>query len=284
MVITRAASVRLLRPMPEHTSFFSYLIAMFPALGENMHNLGSSVFGVPVGAHSAEPIVCAASLVVLIIVMALIVRAKITKLDESVIPDEKLSLRTFFEIFIGYFYNMMKDMMGPKRAKRYFPIIGTCACFIFFGNAIGLIPGFTPPTSSWNITAACAVIVFISFNYYGIKENGFGYFKHLAGPMPAMAPLIFPLELISLCIRPITLSIRLMLNMAVDHLLVTIAAGIFVALLPIPIMILSTLIIIVQVMVFCLLSSIYIALATEHEEHEAHASPASHAAPAAHAH
>jgi F-type H+-transporting ATPase subunit a len=274
--------------MPEHTSFFSYLIAMFPALGENMHNFGESFFGVPVGAHSAEPIATATFLVLLIIGLALVVRSKIAKIDESVIPDEHLSVRTFFELLIEYFYDMMKDMMGPKRAKRYFPIIGTCACFIFFGNAIGLIPGFTPPTSSWNITLACALVVFVSFNYYGIKENGLGYFKHLAGPMPAMAPLIFPLEVISLCIRPITLSIRLMLNMAVDHLLVTIAAGIFVFLLPIPIMILGTLIVIVQVMVFCLLSSIYIALATEHEEHDGHAAPAQRdgqeAAPAAHAH
>jgi F-type H+-transporting ATPase subunit a len=168
------------------------------------------------------------------------------------------------------FYGMMVDMMGPKRAKRYFPIIGTCACFVFFGNLLGAFPGFTPPTSCWNITIGCALVVFISFNYYGIKENGLGYFKHLAGPVWWMAPLIFPLEVVSICIRPITLSIRLMLNMAVDHLLITIAASIFVFLLPIPVMVLGTLVIVVQVIVFCLLSSIYITLATDHEEHDAH--------------
>ena len=274
--------------MPEHTSFFSYLIAMFPALGENMHNLGHSVFGKPVTAHNAEPLVASLFVALLVIVLAAMVRPKLVNHEESVIPDEKLSLRTFMEVLIGTFYDMMKEMMGAKRAKRYFPIIGTCACFIFFGNVIGLVPGFTPPTSSWNITAGCAIVVFVAFNYYGIKENGMGYFKHLAGPMPALAPLIFPLELISLCLRPITLSIRLMLNMAVDHLLVTIAASIFVLLLPIPIMILGTLVIIVQVVVFCLLSSIYIALATEHEEHDhghaGHDAKDAHAAAAAAAH
>jgi F-type H+-transporting ATPase subunit a len=268
--------------MPEHTSFFSYLVAMFPALGANMHNLGHSVFGQQVNAHSAEPLVAALFIVLLVIALAAIVRAKITDLDSSVIPDDKLSLRTFFEILVEYFYEMMRDMMGPKRAKRYFPIIGTCAFFIFFSNFMGLIPGFTPPTSSWNVTGGCALVVFLSFNYYGIKENGLGYFKHLAGPVWWLAWLIFPLELISLCLRPLTLSIRLMLNMAVDHLLVTIAAGIFVFLLPIPIMLLGTLICVVQVMVFCLLASIYIALATEHEEHDhAPAGPAAHGAPAA---
>jgi F-type H+-transporting ATPase subunit a len=254
--------------MPEHTSFFSYLIAMFPALGENMHNLGHSLFGKPVTAHNAEPLVTAIFVALLIIALAVAVRGKLVDYEKSVIPDDKLTLRTFFEILIGTFYDMMKDMMGAKRAKRYFPIIGTCACFIFFSNAIGLVPGFTPPTSSWSITLGCALVVFVAFNYYGIKENGLGYFKHLAGPMPALALLIFPLEVISLLLRPLTLSIRLMLNMAVDHLLVTIAAGIFVLLLPIPIMVLGTLVIIVQVVVFCLLASIYIALATEHEEHD----------------
>jgi F-type H+-transporting ATPase subunit a len=73
-----------------------------------------------------------------------------------------------------------------------------------------------------------------------------------------------------------------MVNMAVDHLLVTVASGIFVFILPIPVMVLSTLVIIVQVVVFCLLSSVYISLATEHEEHEPSHGAGTHGA-AAHA-
>lgn len=253
--------------MPEHTSFFSYFVAMFPALGENMQNLGHTLAGKPVTAHSAEPLVASAFVVLVVILLALAARGRITDYDKSVIPDEKLSLRTFFEIFVGTFYDMMKDMMGPVRAKRYFPLIGTAACFIFFSNFLGLIPGFNPPTSSWNVTAACALIVFLAFNYYGLKENGFGYVKHLAGPVWWLAPLMFPIELLSLCLRPITLSVRLMLNMAVDHLLLSIILGMVALFVPIPIMMLGTLVAIVQVVVFCLLSSIYISLATEHEDH-----------------
>src|SRR5262245_35208494 len=100
--------------MPEHTSFFSYLIAMFPALGQNMHNFGNTFLGQkPVDAHGAEPIAASLFVVLVLVALAFMARAKVTKYDESVIPDEKLSLRTFFEIFIGYFYNMMKEMMGP---------------------------------------------------------------------------------------------------------------------------------------------------------------------------
>lgn len=267
--------------MPEHSSFWSYLVAMFPALGENMKNLGHSLAGKPVTAHSAEPMVAAIVVVLLLLGFAAYVRGKITNYDESVIPDDKLSARTVAEVVVGYFYNMMKDMMGAKRAKRYFPLIGTCACFILVSNLMGLIPGFNPPTSSWNVTAGCAIIVFVAFNYYGIKENGIGYFKHLAGPVWWMAWLIFPLEVISLLIRPITLSIRLMLNLAVDHVLLGIIVGLvpFGLLVPIPIMMLGTLIALVQVLVFCLLASIYISLATEHEEgHGSHAHAAEHGA------
>src|SRR5580658_8703405 len=257
--------------MPHHASFFSYLVAMFPALAKNIDNLGrighTALANEPVGPHSIEPLFASLFVALLVIVLAAMTRGAIANVDKAVIPDDKLTLRAFMEGFVGTFYNMMKDMMGPKRAKRYFPLIGTCACFVFFSNILGLIPGLTPPTSTWNITFACAIVVFVAFNYYGIQANGLGYFKHLAGPVWWLAPLIFPIEVLSLCIRPITLSIRLMLNMAVDHLLATIVTGMVMLLVPIPILMLGTLVCVVQVVVFCLLSSIYIALATEHEEH-----------------
>jgi F-type H+-transporting ATPase subunit a len=270
--------------MPEHTSFLSYLIAMFPALGDNMHNFGATFLGHhPVNAHGAEPLVASLLIVLLLIGLAFRVKAQVTDYEKSVIPDDTLSLRTFFEIFIGYFYSMMKDMMGPTRAKKFFPVVGTAACFILFSNVLGMIPGFLPPTSSWNVTAGCALVVLGAFTYYGLKEQGMGFVQHLAGPWMGwpMLPiniLIFSIEFLStFIIRPVTLSIRLMLNIAVDHLLLSILLGIFTLFLPIPIMILGTLVAVVQVLVFCLLTSIYIALATEgHEDHggghgEAHA-------------
>jgi len=258
--------------MPEHTSFFSYLVAMFPALGHNMEALGHTMFGKPVDAHKAEPLVASTFVVLVVIALGLVTRRQINNHDKSVIPDDKLTLRTFMEVFIGVFYDTVKDVMGAHKADRYFPLIGTLALFIFFSNVLGMIPGFLPPTSSWNLTLACAGIVFVAFNYWGIKENGLGYFKHMLGPAWYLWWLIFPIEVISLCIRRLTLSVRLMLNMSVDHLLLSIFLGLFMFLLPIPVMILGTLVVVVQTYVFCLLTSIYIALATEHEEHGDHAS------------
>jgi F-type H+-transporting ATPase subunit a len=272
--------------MPEHTSFFSYLISLFPALEHNMSAFGKTFIGnQPVNPHEAEPLVASIAVMILLVVLALLARPALVE-SKAAIPDSKLTLRTFFEVWIGYWYGLMKDMMGPRRAKLYFPLVGSLSLFIIFGNVLGLIPGFTPPTSSWNVTMGCALIVFVMFNYYGIRANGLGYFKHLFGPWLGWAGLpinilLFVIESFSLLIRPLTLSIRLMLNMAVDHLLVTISLALIALFLPVPVLILSTLVCIVQVLVFCILTSIYIALATEHEEHEEHA-PA-HGAPAAHA-
>ena len=259
--------------MPEHTSFISYLLKIFPALGHNAAAFGTLVLsGKPVGESHVEASLTAILVALFVVVLAFVTKAKLAETEQAVVPEDKLSLRTFVELFIGFFYGIAKDVMGPKRAKRFFPIIGTCALFIFFSNLLGLIPGMEPPTSSLNVTAGCAILVFLLFNYYGIRENGAGYFKHLFGPWlgPAGIPiniLIFFVELLSLCVRPITLAVRLMINMAVDHLIGSIFIGLVALFLPIPALILGVIVILVQTLVFCLLTSVYVGLATEHEEH-----------------
>jgi F-type H+-transporting ATPase subunit a len=122
-------------------------------------------------------------------------------------------------------------------------------------------------TSNLNVTMGTALVVFLLFNYYGIREQGFSYVLHLFGPAWYLAWLIFPVECISLIVRPITLAVRLMLNMAVDHLILSIFLGLVAALVPLPVMVLGVLVIGVQTLVFTLLTCIYIGLATEHEAH-----------------
>ncbi len=254
--------------MPEHTGFLTYLLARFETLRQNAHNVGVSFVGhQQVEYRGLEPIFTSLLVIALVIFLAAGVRSEFRALDESVVPDETLTTRTFFEAFFGYFYAMAKDVMGAKNAKRYFGLIGGSAAFIFFANCLALIPGFTPPTSNLNVTLGCALVVFLSFNYWGLKENGWGYLAHLAGPKWYLAPLIFPIEVISTCVRPVTLSIRLMINMAVDHLVGSIFLGMVAILVPVPLMFLAIIVILVQTLVFCLLSSIYIGLATEKAEH-----------------
>ena len=254
--------------MPEHTTFLTYLLSKFPALRENADHIGYSFIGHHDPSYrSFEAIFTSLLVIVIVALLALRTRQTLADVDRAVIPDDTLTLRTFMEAFIAFFYGIARDVMGPKRAKRYFPIVGGAACFIFFANLMTLLPGFSPPTSNLNITLGCALCVFLLFNYYGLQANGFGYVKHFAGPKWYLAPLIFPIEIISTCVRPVTLSIRLMVNMAVDHLLGTIALGMIALFIPVPLMLLGAIVIVVQTLVFSLLTSIYIGLATEHEEH-----------------
>ena len=255
--------------MPGHASWLTFLLAgMKDNLSRNSALIGNSIIdGRPPTWMSFEPIVAALFVAAVVLILAIVARQRLTRVDDMVIPDDRLTLRTFMEIFLGYFYDLAKSMMGADRAKKYFPVIGASAIFVFFSNMMALLQGMPVATSNLNITLGCALVVFILFNAYGLKVNGWGYIKHLAGPAWYLAWLVLPIELISLCVRPITLSVRLMLNMSVDHLILGIFVSLLALVIPVPLMVLGCLIVLIQTLVFTLLTTIYISLATEHEHH-----------------
>src|SRR3990172_2939545 len=77
----------------------------------------------------------------------------------------------------------------------------------------GPIPGLKPPTANLNTTAALAITVFLSYNYFGIREHGIiAYLRHFCGPILWLSPIMFPIEFIGHLARPISLSIRLFGN------------------------------------------------------------------------
>lgn len=255
--------------MPEHTSFLTLLLSHAKeTLAHNAGYLGDTfVNGQKPTWQSTEPIIAAVIVALGLIILGFVVRSRMGNADDRVVPESRLSLLTFVELFLGYFYDLAKSILGPERAKKYFPVIGTSATFIFTSNALALVPGSPVPTTSLGITLGCGLVVFILFNLYGIKENGLAYIKHLAGPAWYIAPLMFVIETISLIVRPLTLALRLMLNMAVDHLIVGIFAGLVAVLVPLPFMVLGVLVLSVQTLVFTMLTTVYIGLATEHEAH-----------------
>lgn len=255
--------------MPNHTTWLTFILgAMKDNLDANAEAIGYSIMnGHPPSWMSFEPIVAAIFVVTVVLILAFLARSRLVKLDEAVIPEDKLSLRTFMEVFLGYFYDLAKSIMGPERAKKYFPIIGTSAIFVFFANVMALLPGMPVATSNLNITLGSAIVVFVLFNFYGLKTNGWAYLKHLAGPAWYLAPLVFVIELISLCVRPITLAVRLMLNMSVDHLILSIFVSLVALVVPTALMLLGCLIVVIQTLVFTLLTTVYISMATEHEHH-----------------
>lgn len=164
------------------------------------------------------------------------------------------------EAFIGGIIAMGADTMGEKNARRYLPLIGTLALVIFASNMIGVIPGFEAPTSNINFTLSLALIVFVYYNYVGIKLNGFiNYFKHFMGPMPVLAPLMFPIEIISHISRIISLSFRLFGSIRGDDMFLMVLLMLVPWLLPLPGFFLLTAFGFLQAFIFAILTYVYIA-------------------------
>lgn len=173
--------------------------------------------------------------------------------------------QTVLEMIVGFFEGLITDIIGEE-GRRYLAVIGTIGLFIFTANLIGLVPGFMSPTSKLNVTFGCALVVFIYYHALGVKTRGLKYFKQFMGPIPALAPLMIPIEIISHFSRPVSLSMRLFGNIFSEELLILIMASIMPYLLPLPFMAVALFTAVIQSFVFVLLSCIYIAGAI-HEEH-----------------
>ncbi|NTU88901.1 MAG: F0F1 ATP synthase subunit A [Actinobacteria bacterium] len=174
-------------------------------------------------------------------------------------------------------------------AEKHLPFLLTVFFFIVINNLLGLIPGVKPGTGTMGVTVALALIVFVYFNYYGIKKQGVGHYIINIAPKGIMFPLnilIWCIELISLLLRVVTLSVRLFANMYAGHivlgtfaLLTTLfitpaiqqlsGAAVAGALPAIAWMLLlvimyamELLVAVIQAYVFTLLTAVYISLAT----------------------
>lgn len=181
------------------------------------------------------------------------------------------------EVSVLAIRNMLQDIIGPHGLK-YFPVVMTFAVLILVSNLMGLFPLFMSPTAATSVTFALGLSSFLYYNYIGISENGiFNHLKHLAGPIWWIAPLIFPIELISNLIRPFSLGIRLFGNLFADEKVLETVANLAPPwsqlLVPIPLMALSVFVAVVQTFVFVLLSQLYLSEVSHapHDSHGAHA-------------
>ncbi len=164
------------------------------------------------------------------------------------------------EAFISGIIAMGSDTMGEANARRYLPLIGSLALVIFISNMIGVIPGFEAPTANINFTLSLALIVFVYYHYVGIKLNGVvNYFKHFMGPMPALAPLMFPIEIISHMSRIISLSFRLFGSIRGDDMFLMVLLMLVPWLLPLPGFFMLTAFGVLQAFIFSILTYVYIA-------------------------
>ena len=217
-----------------------------------------------IGGHGQEWIILSHYILVLGIIF-LIARAATRKLQ--LVPT---GAQNVMETFVGGIIKIRADTMGEQNARTYMPLIASLALVIVSCNLIGVIPGFESPTSNINFTLSLALIVFVYYNYVGIKKNGFvAYFKHFMGPMPILAPLMFPIEIISHISRIISLSFRLFGSIRGDDMFLMVLLMLVPWLLPLPGFFLLTAFGFLQAFIFSILTYVYIAgsVMMEHDEH-----------------
>lgn len=206
------------------------------------------------------------ALVVMLVLVALALafRSALAKAQDPVIPEERLSVRNALEALVEVVVGLSDSIIG-KKGRKYVPLFGSLFLFILLGNFFGLIPGFTPPTSSFYSNLGMGLVVFIAYHYFGVREHGAKYFKQFMGPVLFLAPLFIVIELFSHVFRPISLSIRLYGNMFGDHLVMEIFSDLTKVVIPVVFFILGSLVSLIQAAVFTILSIIYVAMAISHE-------------------
>ncbi len=174
------------------------------------------------------------------------------------------------EAYIGGVVSMGADTMGEENARKYLPLIGSLGLVILVSNLMGVVPGFESPTGNINFTLALALIVFVYYNYLGIAKNGFvNYFKHFMGPMLILAPLMFPIEIISHLSRIVSLSFRLFGSIKGDDMFLMVLLMLVPWFIPLTGFFLLTAFAFLQTFIFMILTYVYIAgsIMMEHEDH-----------------
>ena len=120
--------------------------------------------------------------------------------------------------------NSAEDLLGRKHGRRFLPILNTIFFMVLFMNLTGIIPFLNiAGTSVIGVPLVLAVVAYITFIYAGVKKSPKGFFKNAlfpSGVPKAIYIIVTPIEFISTFIlRPVTLTLRLMMNMIVGHML-----------------------------------------------------------------
>lgn len=248
-----------------------------------------SLFSGPIGAE-AEKFVAGVLLCLILFLLGKTVTKRINsadKIKQELVPARKFDLFSFFDLFTEKFIQFHDSIVG-KENRKYFPLSASIFLFIFIANLIGLFPGMPAITTTVWINVGMAILVFIVFNIYGIRENGIvNYVKHMVGGnamlnelsllpkklvmtimLVGIIILLFCIETISLFLRVLTLNLRLYWNITADHTVLSIFNDFLGVVLATPFYGLGLFVSFIQAFVFTLLTMLYINLAVAHEGEE----------------
>lgn len=223
-----------------------------------------------------SPVLASVAILLLIVVIAKL--AGFTKLkpetmtDEELMPPKKFGFHGFIEMAWAVVQSTLESTLGDRKWERFAAVLGSTFFILLLSGLSGVLPGFEPAASSMSFTFGAALVIFFYFIYYGLKETGWNFIKHLAGPIIWVAPFIFVIEVVSMLSRPVSLSLRIFGNLSGDHFVFALFSGLMASLhvpfLPIPAIFLAfgTFVACVQAFIFMTLGAVYVKLALDSDE------------------
>ena len=256
--------------MPEHELWFTALLNRYLAGPAEMVLQFASRLGLP-GLHPGQgrPWTNYLAMEILVILL-LMIAAAVLRMRLSV--ERPGTFQLTFEAIYNFLGEQARDIIGPGN-ERYLAFFCTIFFLILSSNLLGVVPSFEAPTMYYYVPAGIAVCSFVYYNSQGVRVQGpLGYLKHFAGPMWWLAWFMFPLEIISHCIRPVSLTIRLFANMSAGEQVTTgfIAAPVWPTAqfyFPVLVMALHVFVSLLQAFIFTVLTIAYVGGAVAHEEH-----------------
>jgi F-type H+-transporting ATPase subunit a len=246
--------------MPEHEIWLTRLF------NDHLASLGNWFLSL-VRVHAENPARPWANFITMQLLVAAIIIVVIAYLRPRLSMDRPGKTQHLFEVIYTFLRGEATDNIGHE-GPRFLSFLGTLFIFILFCNLIGVIPGFESPTMNPSVPAGCAVLVFVYYNFMGFKQQGvFKYMAHFAGPMPLLAPLMIPIEIISHMARPLSLTIRLFANMLAGEKVTVVFLGLTYLVAPAVFMGLHVFVSFLQAYIFVLLTMMYLSETVPHEQH-----------------
>jgi len=194
-----------------------------------------------------------------------IVLAKMAVTNLQLVPK---GTQNVMEAYVAGVLQMGTDVMGRLHARKYLALVATIGLFVGIANLIGIIPGFEAPSANINMTLTLALIVFVYYNYVGIKTHGvIKYFKHFTGPVWWLAWLMFPVEIVSHFSRIISLAFRLFGNIKGDDMFLAVILFLVPWVMPLIPFGLLTFGAFLQAFIFMMLTYVYLAGAIIVDDH-----------------
>ena len=237
----------------------------FTALfNDHLAGLGNALLAL-VGTHAEHSERPWSVSVTMEILVALILMAVALLLRSRLSMDRPGKFQQTFEVIYKFLKSQTDEQVG-HHGHKYLAFFGTLFLFILFGNLLGVIPTFESPTMFPEVPLGCAIATFIYYNMVGMQSQGvFKYLAHFAGPMPILAPLMLPIELISNLARPLSLTIRLFANMFAGEQVTVVFMKLTFLVAPALFMGLHVFVALLQAYIFTLLTMVYVSGATSHD-------------------